>query len=778
MFRTSTPPGKTKGRSRDTSPPRGADDAGRRPGGPRFRSFRPTPWACAWLFSAGLLVACAVDAAAPPATDTIVNARAAYAKRDRTTLAALRKSTAAAAHPLAMWVDYWDISLRLRQAKQSDLEAFYARWPGTAVEQRLRKDWIIERGKHGDMEALRTELPRLRSPDAPDDERDSGAEPDSARPGDRDLDRAPDPPNDAEPEPDPDQPPGADRSHGRDSARDREVACYALLQRHEAGQDVAAAARERWFAQREADHGCALLAATLYHAGRLSRDDVWARARLAAEQGRRFVAQHAIGLLASLKMDSVHQAFLQPQRYLSRRIAKPTPDEAELTALAAMRLAARNAPAAAAALADPRGTPLPPQAKAAAWAVLAKSAAIGQRPQAFDWYQRAAAAAAPARVQATPDTLAWQVRTALRAQGQAGRWQMIVDAVDAMSPAQRAEPTWAYWKARAVQALAAPGVSGFMERRAARLLFESIATQLGYHGGLAARELGREPQLPKPAPALSDADRAAAQRQPGLQRGLALLELRLREEGLAEWSHAVQGMSDRELRAAAQVACDAQVWNLCMSTSERTAGEIDMAQRFPTPYREQIDAAAREADIDPARIYAVIRQESRFSIAARSVAGAAGLMQLMPQTARWVAGRYRIPYDRGRILDPAINVRIGSRYLKLVLNDFGGSYAHAAAAYNAGPSRPRRWNKAGIEDLDAWTETIPIDETRDYVKHVLANAVSYRAILGPSADQANRRAQASPESAAQRGGAAQAPAALAEPALGELLTDAGNEQTR
>ncbi len=741
---------------------------------------RSTPggWAAALLFSAGLLIACAADAAAPPASDPIVKARAAYAKRDRASLAELRKSTAAAAHPLAMWVDYWDLGLRLRQAKQADLEAFYSRWPGTAVEERLRKDWIVERGKHGDMEVLRTELPRLRSVDTVDDERDSGALADRVRHGDRDSVRdsaradsggrdprtAADTDTDTDANVDPDQARDPERSLGRDSARDREVACYALLQRHEAGQDVAAAARERWFAQREADHGCALLAATLYNAGRFTRDDVWARSRLAAEQGRRFVAQHAIGLLGSVKMDAVHQAFLQPQRYLSRRIPKPTPDDAELTALAVTRLATRNAPAAAAALADARTTALPPHANAAAWAVVAKAGAIGQRPQAFDWYRRAAAAAAPGRVEASLDTLAWQVRTALRAQGEAGRWRMIVDAVDAMSPRQRAEPTWTYWKARAMQALAAPGISGFMERRAARQLFENIATQLDYHGGLAARELGREPQLPKPAPALSDADHAAARRLPGLQRGLALIELRLREEGHAEWSHTVQGMNDRELRAAAQLACDAQAWNLCMSTSERTGSEIDLAQRFPTPFREQIDAAAREADIDAARVYAVIRQESRFSVGARSVAGAAGLMQLMPLTARWVAGRYRIPYDRGRILDPAINVRIGARYLKLVLTDFGGSHAHAAAAYNAGPSRPKRWNKAGIEDLAAWTETIPIDETRDYVKHVLANAVSYGAILGTTMAPAARISEA--------------PSAAPEPTLAELQVEAGEEVPR
>ena len=155
-----------------------------------------------------------------------------------------------------------------------------------------------------------------------------------------------------------------------------------------------------------------------------------------------------------------------------------------------------------------------------------------------------------------------------------------------------------------------------------------------------------------------------------------------------------------------------------------------LAQRFPTPFRDAIDAAARESELDAAHIYAVIRQESHFSVASRSVAGAAGLMQVMPLTAHWVATRYRIPYSRALIAEPATNVRIGARYFKLVLKDFSGSYALAAAAYNAGPSRPRRWRNVQVEDAAAWTEVIPIAETREYVKSVLSNVAYYGALVG------------------------------------------------
>ena len=633
-------------------------------------------------------------AAVPSATDPIVRARTAFTHRDRATLVRLRDTTLASAHPLAMWVDYWELNLRLPGAKQADVEAFYARWPGTAVEERLRKDWITERGKHGDVDVLNTELPRVRI--------------------------------------------NADRD------RDREIECYALSQRHDAGENVVQRARALWFAQREADHGCALLAANLYRAGQLTNDDVWARAHLAAEQGRRFVAQQAIGLLGTVKIDMVQQAFLQPTQFLARRSAKPTVEERELAAFAIIRLATRNASAAATALDDARWATLPPHAAGAAWSVIAKEAAIGARPQAYEWYQRATMVAAGERFASTPDTLAWKVRAALRAEDSTHRWRVVLEAIDAMSDAQLTDPTWVYWKARALQAEAAAGPDGQPQRNAARRLLEDIRTRLYYYGWLAAAELGQDLYMPARPPALTDAERMEAKHHAGLMRGLDLLGLRLRDEGLVEWRHALHGMNDRSLRAAAQLACDAQMWSLCISTSERTQVEIDMAQRFPTPYRDQVDSAARETNVEPAHLYAVIRQESHFSASARSVAGAAGLMQLMPQTARWVATRYRIPYQRDRIHDPATNVRIGAHYLRLVMNDFGGSHARAAAAYNAGPSRPRLWSKVAANDAAVWTEIIPINETRDYVKNVLANVAYYQAVMNSGAPTQTRPFESPP----------------------------------
>jgi soluble lytic murein transglycosylase len=208
------------------------------------------------------------------------------------------------------------------------------------------------------------------------------------------------------------------------------------------------------------------------------------------------------------------------------------------------------------------------------------------------------------------------------------------------------------------------------------------------------------------------------------------VSLDLRDEGRREWNYTLRGMNDRELLAAAQWACDLSEWQLCINTSERTKGEIDIGQRYPMPFQRDIAAAARNAGLEPAFVFGLIRQETRFMGQMRSAVGASGMMQLMPATAKWAAHKAGIAYQADMISDPDTNLRIGSFYLKLVLDSFGGSQPMAAAAYNAGPARPRRWRGTVMVDPAIWAENVPFFETRDYVKKVMTNAAVYAALLG------------------------------------------------
>ena len=104
-------------------------------------------------------------------------------------------------------------------------------------------------------------------------------------------------------------------------------------------------------------------------------------------------------------------------------------------------------------------------------------------------------------------------------------------------------------------------------------------------------------------------------------------------------------------------------------------------------------------------------------------------MQVMPETARWTAKKIGLPYTPDLIADRDTNLKLGTAFLKLVLDEFGGSQALAAAAYNAGPGRPRKWRDGPVLEAAIWAENIPFTETRDYVKKVLSNGAYYAAIL-------------------------------------------------
>ncbi|MEY8879005.1 MAG: lytic transglycosylase domain-containing protein, partial [Leptothrix sp. (in: b-proteobacteria)] len=657
----------------------------------------------------------ALSAALPGATRPLdarlLDAREALRKKDRARLAAARDELVAARHPLAMWADYWELGLRLGEVGQNELEAFYARWPGTYVEDRLRNDWLLELGRRHDWGHFNSELPRFRLAD------------------------------------------------------DKEVQCYALLTRHLAGEDVRAAVRSAWLAQREPGDGCALMASTLREARRLATTDVWLKARLSAESGRNKLAREALALLGDNLSDKpaldklMAELWDQPQRYLAKRADATSRPGAELVVLALVRLATSDPAAAAAQLDERWAATLAPDTLAWTWAAIAKQAAWKLQPEADGWFQRALAVPYARDVEWSDETLAWRARAALRATD-AARWQRVLAAIDALSPALQTDATWAYWKARALTALAPPGVDGDGQRLGAALLLERVAPQLNFYGKLAAEALDRPQTLPpRPLP-LSVAERQAAEANPALSRALLLIGLGLRSEGVREWNFSVIDLGERALLAAAQRACDREVWDRCINTSERTRGEIDMAQRFPTPHRDEVLAVAGELGLEPAFIYGLIRQESRFVTDARSSVGAAGLMQVMPATASWTARKLGLPYAPEQIADRSMNLRLGAGYLKLVLDDQAGSQALAAAAYNAGPNRLRRWREGPPLEVAAWAENIPFNETRDYVKKVLSNASYYAALLAERpADRAADRAERSANAAGAAGAAA--PAGLA-----------------
>jgi soluble lytic murein transglycosylase len=357
------------------------------------------------------------------------------------------------------------------------------------------------------------------------------------------------------------------------------------------------------------------------------------------------------------------------------------------------------------------------------WAVIGKQAAQKLQDNAHGYFNKVSR-----NQDLNDDLLIWKTRAALRQ----GDWKAVVASVDAMEGAKQ-DPAWIYWKARGQLALHTAPTDPL--RAEANAALQSIASVRGFYEQLALEELGQPINVPAKPAALTPQEKLAATQNAGLQRALYALSLGLRSEGNREWNyttnlHTPGGMSERDLLAAADLACSKQVWDRCINTSDRTKTQIDFDQRFPMPLRDTVLRKSKEVQLDPSYVYGLIRQESRFIMDAKSVVGASGLMQVMPATAKWTAKKIGLTnFQLNQLNEHETNVAIGTGYLKLVLDDFDGSMPLAAAAYNAGPSRSRNWRKGPVLEAAIWAENIPFTETRDYVKKVLSNATNYAAII-------------------------------------------------
>ena len=319
----------------------------------------------------------------------------------------------------------------------------------------------------------------------------------------------------------------------------------------------------------------------------------------------------------------------------------------------------------------------------------------------------------------SPESQEWKVRAALRE----GDWTLVKETIEAMTPAVRfRDPAWSYWHARAQKQLG--------EDALAKETFQSVAEQFNFYGQLSREELG----MPIYVPRRTHVDEALikqASQKPGFARAVRFYEMNLRFEGNREWNWELKGLSDKQLLACAEYAKRIGLYDRVVNTADRTKAEHDFTLRYPTPFKEHLTPIAREIGLDMNWAYGLIRQESRFIMNAKSNVGAAGLMQVMPTTAKYVAKKIGMNgFNVSQLSDMNTNLTLGSNYLNMVLRDLEGSWAMASAAYNAGPGRPKVWREKLPRPVEGaiFAETIPFNETRTYVKNVLANANYYASI--------------------------------------------------
>ena len=505
-----------------------------------------------------------------------------------------------------------------------------------------------------------------------------------------------------------------DREYPRLVTADPEIACYALQRRHARGDPLAlVSVRESWL-DVDLPPACMPLADVLIASRRLSVEDVWQRMRRLMEARRPGPAAETAAYLPAAQapdaktLERIAEAPLAYLKKLKPNFAASRAGR-ELALCALARLT-RQDPDAAAAWFETRRDRFSAAERAYVYGQLGWQAAMRHHAKALAWYK--AAGDTPM----SDEQVAWQARAALRAQN----WRLLRTLIEDMPAGLAAQPDWIYWRARALQALGEP--------KSADLLFRSIAGKPTFYGNLADDELGRPITLPPRAPAATPEEIEQVARDPSIRRSLALFRLEMRPEAVREWNWGLRGRSDRALLAAAEYARRNQIFDRAVVSAERTRDEHDYDLRYLAPFRDKVGPQARELALDPAWVYGLMRQESRFVMDARSTAGARGLMQVMPSTAKWVARKLGMnDFVPARMEDMDTNVLLGTSYLKMVLENLDNHPVLASAAYNAGPGRARRWRDGRPIEGAIYIETIPFSETRDYVKKVMSNAVHYSA---------------------------------------------------
>ena len=497
---------------------------------------------------------------------------------------------------------------------------------------------------------------------------------------------------------------------------DLEVLCYSALANVLRGAENAQReARALWLSPRELPDGCVAMAEHLLAAGRLLDRDVWDRIRVLSEAGQIGALKRAAEYLPdnqALDLRQVDSANNQPGPWLKRGVDLRTRPQRELALMAVGRLAKSDPREAADWWKQIGKKPFTETERQWGWSQIAFQAARRLLPEAAGWF-----AEAP-EIQLGDEYLQWMARAGLRA----GNWRLVGRAIQDMSPEMRRDSTWVYWQARVLKE------QGKVDE--ARGLFDTIAGEYTFYGQLAAAELNRQTTIPVVGYNPTREEIEAVAKLPGIQRAMALYRLGVRADANREWIYTIRRMDDRQLLAAAQFAKSQDLPDRAINTADKTQQMHDFGLRYLSPHADQVKLQSRALGLDDAWVYGLMRQESRFITSAKSVVGASGLMQLMPATARWVAKKIGLTgYHQGQVNDLETNLALGTNYLKIVLDELYSHQALASAAYNAGPGRPRRWRDVRPMEAAVFAESIPLSETRDYVKKVISNAVIYQALF-------------------------------------------------
>ena len=295
-----------------------------------------------------------------------------------------------------------------------------------------------------------------------------------------------------------------------------------------------------------------------------------------------------------------------------------------------------------------------------------------------------------------------------------GDWSNVMVLINLLPQEQQKSNRWQYWKARAL------GISADeADRQIARNIMIELSSERSFYGFVSADILQNQYNYQdEPSPVTLE-QILSLEESPGIQRALELFALGERSQARREWYFSTSDFNNVERDVAARVALRWGWYKASIQTMIDAGAWNHLDHRFPIAYADTFITHARRANIPVQWSLAIARQESSFMTDAKSSAGALGVMQLMPATAKQVAAKIGVSYPNNRSLtSPDLNIRLGTNYLAQMLRKFDNNRILASAAYNAGPGRVNQWLNPDVP-FDVWIEIIPFTETRNYVQNVL-----------------------------------------------------------
>jgi len=483
-----------------------------------------------------------------------------------------------------------------------------------------------------------------------------------------------------------------------------------------------------WLSGRSHPSNCDPLFEAGRNTGKITRKLIRQRAYLALEQGQSSLANYLAQSLSTVERNRIKRlAELRKNPRLVTKIRPIGNDNKEtrrILAKAIKRLSRTDFEQAASSWKTLQGRfNFTSKEKAEIISSLGLLLAWRHNPEGLEWLSRVDS------MYSTSELREWRVRLALRQ----GKWDKALKWLDKLSDKEKSDQEWRYWRARTLDALG--------KQQQAATIYRDLAKNRSYHGFLAADRLNQPYRFEQRAISFSAEELQTVANIPAIKRAEELYKIGRIIPARREWRYLLPHLKGDDLLKAAKLA-DSWGWHdRVIITLGRSSHMDDLNMRFPLLYREQIFKEAKNKGIDPAWVYGLIRQESAFMVDVRSHAGALGLMQLMPATARQVAkqlkSRIQIPAD---VLKPDTNLRLGISYLSGRYQQFNQNVVLATAAYNAGPHRVSRWlPEQNAVTADRWIESIPYDETRKYVKRVLTYTAIYEQRLGQKTVRLHQR---------------------------------------